>query len=552
MKNAASPRQFEIAVGIRATATTCHMFGFFKSLFSENRPGKVVSNSSTPVLNPVKQQKPDDPVRSALAPPPPNSAPCLDIPLQPLMDRFPSVLRQKLARPAKRGELVKVPRAAALEQLPLGAVKISFGELKRASPAGLFGAGSELDEIMVELPLREVISCLGPDHLAPRSGQQRISVPDDTAGVFRARGADHLTEAKPLQPAPAAAAAPDHDRYKESQAMASLNTCFPSAPKAPAVPTPQPPTVHRSDPDTLKVALVAVSRSWPDEFRRRILSTHLSASLHIPFSLVESAMKRGKAAFPWHQLRSWIVPQLLAGNPEEDAMSLELPLSLLAPLFLEQRSTRATSAKRMTVAEEIPNVFQARKSAAAGSEERAVADGLSTRSGPAASLQKIVPAQPGSMLAPIRTDLAKPGLQVSGLGQTLLAPDPAGSESRQTTGTAAAPVPTEVVRHACQLTGVTGALLATLDGLVIASELPRDYKAETLAGFLPEMYGRLRQYTQALGLGDPRQVEMLAGDLPLLIHKTSSAYFTVLGKAGEEMPKLQLGALASRLNSRTK
>ena len=58
------------------------------------------------------------------------------------------------------------------------------------------------------------------------------------------------------------------------------------------------------------------------------------------------------------------------------------------------------------------------------------------------------------------------------------------------------PLPTELVQRACHLSGVTGALIATPDGLVIASQLPSSMNAEMAAGFLPQVYSRLGQYTR--------------------------------------------------------
>ena len=75
--------------------------------------------------------------------------------------------------------------------------------------------------------------------------------------------------------------------------------------------------------------------------------------------------------------------------------------------------------------------------------------------------------------------------------------------------------------------------------------------AETAAGFLPQVYSRLGQYTRELKLGDPSQVEMLVGKIPLQIYKCPHAYFAVLGKAAEPLPKLQLSALAGQLTPRT-
>ena len=76
-------------------------------------------------------------------------------------------------------------------------------------------------------------------------------------------------------------------------------------------------------------------------------------------------------------------------------------------------------------------------------------------------------------------------------------------------------------------------------------------KAETAAGFLPQIFNRLNQYTRELKLGDPSQVEVLVGQVPLQIIKTNGVYFAVLGKSAEPLPKLQLIALANQLSQPT-
>jgi predicted regulator of Ras-like GTPase activity (Roadblock/LC7/MglB family) len=465
--------------------------------------------------------------------------------------------------------MVRVPAAAALKQLPLGAVTISFHELRMASPAGLFSSCHELDSTPVELPLREILTRLGPDQLARRSGQRRLAVPDEVAGVFRNRSQEHKPEVRPVQPAPAAPAAPaapQLDRLNESQAVARLKVVPPAAHKPEAIPNSSPvqapkrldhaplhtyaakvpaevPDPKAPEKDTVKVALVSASRDWPEEFRRKILSTHMSASLQIPFSELEAAMKRGKAAFSWRQLRSWITPQGLHGTPEQDTIMLVLPLPLLTPLFLARRSSISPS-RKVTVGDEIPDVFQNRKSeTAAEPAATSKSEELSPRRDSDSAPKLKV--NPGPGILPVMPDLTRSGALSPGNGHAF------GTNLLSTNG-ASAPVPGELVRHACALNGVTGALLATLDGLVIASELPPEFKAETVAGFLPEMHGRLQQYTRELKLGDPSLIEMMAGKLPLLIQKTNSAYFAVLGKTGEPMPKLQLTALACQLNSRNK
>jgi len=116
------------------------------------------------------------------------------------------------------------------------------------------------------------------------------------------------------------------------------------------------------------------------------------------------------------------------------------------------------------------------------------------------------------------------------------------------TAARSSPLPTQLVQRACHLSGVSGALLATADGLVIASQVAQGMSAEAIAAFLPEIYGRLNQYTRELKLGDPTNIELVAGNIPLQIFKVANTFYALFGKAAEPLPKLQLSALAAQLS----
>jgi predicted regulator of Ras-like GTPase activity (Roadblock/LC7/MglB family) len=260
------------------------------------------------------------------------------------------------------------------------------------------------------------------------------------------------------------------------------------------------------------------------------MASHLAASIAIPFPDLEQAMKRGKVLFTWKQLRLWMSPKPSNALTEHDAVSLELPLSVLTPLFLARRSGSA-SPRKLAAVQDIPDVFQVRKSEAAA---------------PAPEPQQATTQDSGR--SPLPEPVVIPFEQSA---QISTPPRPVPTPLDKLTAARSSAGPTELVQRACQLSGVAGALLTTPDGLVIASQLPASLSAETAAAFLPQIYSRLGQYTRELKLGDPAQVEMLVGNIPLLIFRLANAFFAVLGKAAEPMPKLQLSALAAQLSARS-
>jgi predicted regulator of Ras-like GTPase activity (Roadblock/LC7/MglB family) len=281
------------------------------------------------------------------------------------------------------------------------------------------------------------------------------------------------------------------------------------------------------------VGLVAVAKNWPDAIRREILAAHLAASVNIPFDELEAAMKRGKAVFSWKQLRLWYHPKPSTALSEHDAANLDLPLSVLAPLFLARRGETAPARKAVKT-EEIPDVFHTRKPGEPSASEVKAETQPEARPAPQPTLESLASIalpQPG----------AKPATSAASASS---APD-------ALTLARSSALPMELVQRACHLNGVAGALLTTTDGLVIASQMPSSMNSDAAAGFIPQIYSRLAQYTRELKLGEPGQVEIIVGKVPLQIMKTPSSFFAVLGKAAEPLPKLQLTALAGQLSPRT-
>lgn len=110
----------------------------------------------------------------------------LEMPLLPILERLPADLRSKwmLGGVDLQQATISVPVKKVLPQLALGAVKITFGELRTAAPT-LFRTGEEYDSLPIALPLNEVLSRLNPS-LIPRNPTQRTvaAPPMDIAEPF--------------------------------------------------------------------------------------------------------------------------------------------------------------------------------------------------------------------------------------------------------------------------------------------------------------------------------------------------------------------------------
>jgi predicted regulator of Ras-like GTPase activity (Roadblock/LC7/MglB family) len=99
---------------------------------------------------------------------------------------------------------------------------------------------------------------------------------------------------------------------------------------------------------------------------------------------------------------------------------------------------------------------------------------------------------------------------------------------------------------------VAGALLAMSDGLLVTSNTPPAIKGETIAAFLPQMFGRMNQYTKELTLGPLQQLTLGVESGQWHIIKGPNIYFAVLGKRGETLPLNLLAQVAAELSSQSK
>jgi predicted regulator of Ras-like GTPase activity (Roadblock/LC7/MglB family) len=108
--------------------------------------------------------------------------------------------------------------------------------------------------------------------------------------------------------------------------------------------------------------------------------------------------------------------------------------------------------------------------------------------------------------------------------------------------------PNEVVSRAAALDGVAGALVALPDGLMVASKLSADLNGDTLAAFLPHIFGKVSQCTKELRMGELNNLHFTVGNVPWKIFRVNAIFFAAFGNAGRPLPTAQLAALAGELD----
>jgi predicted regulator of Ras-like GTPase activity (Roadblock/LC7/MglB family) len=279
--------------------------------------------------------------------------------------------------------------------------------------------------------------------------------------------------------------------------------------------------------EPLVVSLSALAEGWPDEVRKEILTFGLvEAKVGLPANAIEQALKQGRICFTWKTLRSWLKPAVPAVASTHDSTVLDLPLRVIAPLFLERQREAGKSKQKVSVDEEIPNLFFGFPQPE-GTPSPAIATARSTDT-------NYYVWDDSHDTARIHESEVKRG------------PTPG------TKFVAKYATPNEVVSRAAGLEGVAGALIALPDGLMVANRLPPDLNADTLAAFLPQIFGKVSQCTKELRMGDLNNLNFTVGNVPWKIFRVNAIFFAAFGQAGVPLPTAQLAALAAELDHKQK
>jgi predicted regulator of Ras-like GTPase activity (Roadblock/LC7/MglB family) len=287
-----------------------------------------------------------------------------------------------------------------------------------------------------------------------------------------------------------------------------------------------------SELEPLLVGLTLLAESWPEGVRQELVQTNLvDAKVALPTEVVEQALKQGRIAFTWKTLRSWIKPTPMQAVSAHDSTVLELPLKVVAPPFLARQKEASKLQKKVVVDDEIPNLFFGFPRAEAGSA--AVA--------PAANLAAPKPADTNYYVWDDTSDRAR--IQED---EVKRGPSPG------TKFVAKYATPNEIVSRTAALEGVTGALIALPDGLMVASRLPAELNGDTVAAFLPQIFGKVNQCTKELRMGELNNVNFTVGNIPWKIFRVNAIFFAAFGRAGEPLPTAQLAALAAELDHKPK
>jgi predicted regulator of Ras-like GTPase activity (Roadblock/LC7/MglB family) len=412
--------------------------------------------------------------------------------------------------------------------------------------------------------LELALGVIVPPYMAvakPGPAQKKVTVSDSVPNVFvkgQAPGATQSpapgpkTPAAPAKPSssPAAAPAPKTIPAPANLSAPPAASKRPEAPSASApaqAPAPAPASAPAGNaPSTLTLDLKKISENWPEAIRKEIDHMELAAlRFEVPLDVMENGLRFGKVDFLWKQICTWIKNCPPAAPSQLNAETrVELPLNIVAPLYLKVRPPRPAP-KPASIAVDVPDVFSPTGRLVSPDTDRTTAPpkAPSAPKAPAAP----APVAPAPVASPAATAPAANAAPAAGAQKqpqdiAELFGEP---EKRNWT-------PNEIVHKTACLPGVAGAMIALQDGLLVAQCLPPNWKTETIAAFLPQIFGRMNQYSKELKMGDLRNISFTVEHGTFLVFNAGIIYFAALGKPGADLPSHELNIIAAELSRHTK
>ena len=513
-----------------------------------------------------------------------NEADCVSLPLKAITDLFPPELQAVLRKHPSEHVQVGIPRSLIEPQLTTGAVRITFSQLRARTPEIFFHPSSAAADAKISLPLDAILKAMKP---ARRDDQRLPSVPVNIPSIFTKAGASQQRAAgsaadpwySPRRPTydgpgseiptppPAKAGNPAPEPENLHLAPEPATPPILPAPPAIAAPAPKPadpvaevpaPSVPAASPaapsasatavapgsDSVSIPLPAILAGLPSEVRESLNGSDPARfSFLIPYAEFEAQMRSGKLCFKWKQLQAWCQPVPFGPMPD---MDIELPLAPLVPLFLAARKP-ADKRKKIEIDSRIPDVF-GKAQAPAPAATPAPAPIAESAPAPEPAPAPVAAPAPETEPTPIPFTAAAPApvpfptlsphsLRLEKTPSAPIAePQPA----------AAASAPAQILHRIRSLDGVTGAFLATADGLLIAADLP-DGNENILAAFAPTVFSQLAKYSELAHLGLPDAIDLHLAAASIHVRKAGRNFLGVLTPRGRTLPLPELNLIYATL-----
>ncbi|MEO5803109.1 MAG: roadblock/LC7 domain-containing protein [Verrucomicrobiota bacterium] len=445
-----------------------------------------------------------------------------------------------------------------LQELPKGSVKIPFGELRQAVPPGTFSDNVRHDQMLVELPLNEILMRLHPSMLSRRANQKQIHIAPEITNVFGPHGEGMALSTPPVN-VPKPVMVPPLKHVASGDTSISMRnfpkptpvlstTAAPIAVAFPALRIVENESQSEQS-DTVRVALALLCESWPEMVRVEIRELNLlNKSVALPLDKLEQALKAGKIIFTWKQICNWMQPKVENPSGAED-MPVELPLKIVAPLFMAKHRPKI---QKIISVVELPDLFTGKIGTSAPHPSETIVHPAPIVLAAPAPLVMVAETLPIPVVStpPIHFEPMAPsnGIKLAITSETF-APEIKPNILGEMFGQPAKQdwSPKEVVENLAALPGIAGVFVAMQDGLLVAAKLPTHLKADTVAAFLPQIFGRMNQYTRELQIGSLSSLSFVAENVSWQIVKCGTVYLGALGQPGENLPGSKLNSIAAEV-----
>jgi len=395
------------------------MFRFLKTLFRKSPPATAGTAASpvavsTPSASVAGGHRPSE---VNIAVPRVETA---QLSLAAIMAKFPDDLRKLVLKMPGQDVMIVMPLPTIQKALPTGSVKMSLASVVRQAPPGTFATINPQDKRLVEVPLAEIFKRISPALLKKRPDQRTSELAEEGFDIFgddenphalapRVDGsadkspppsapvlggpAPRVLKVPPgvvtapppsvaapapapvprAVPAPAPVAAPRPMPAMPAAASATPRRTVAPPPDdvpsvfarqmpkakeapAPAAPAPQPkPAAPVGDGSPLVISLKEILSGWPEPIKSEATALN-GTTVALPSSDVSSGLARGKVAFAWGQLRSWMIPPVETPSQAPDSTELLLPLRVIAPAFMKHTKGGGMARKAAEVGD-IPELF---------------------------------------------------------------------------------------------------------------------------------------------------------------------------------------------------
>lgn len=533
------------------------MFGFLKNLRKKTeseaapeRRDEVVSPAPSP------SKATSTPAVAASAP----AGEVIEIPLSALLQQIPVPVQSLVTN---RGATLRLPVALITAQLPRGGVSVTLAQLREFTVPPAVNVPPDQSTAAVPLPLSEILPRLKQGTFQKRA-QRKVEISSEVTDLFSKVDKDAMIVAPLVSNTPAfpvfpvagtpplaevpPAKAPEETPLADVKAPVvetppiKTNVVLPPPPTAPKENSPpalEAPQAQRElagpgiPENAITVAMSLMTSHFAATGKTELSNLH-KATVAFPPDELEAALKKGKLSFPWSKVKHWMVGAENLPNLAADSQ-VEFPLNVVAPIFLHSRKVYQPR-KKVAANDSIPDLFT--KPVVAEQQLHLPEEAPPVAPAPVPAVGPAVLATAPPVLAQANPASMVPGTApkpVMDYGEIFGMPD-----RKNWT------LP-EVMDRVAQLRGVSGAVIATGDGLLVNGRWPNGIAAEAAAGFAPSLFGRVAQYSKDLKIGEPGQFTILVEQTPLQIFKTGPNYLMILGKPGEPLPKTQLTALALRL-----